>query len=92
MTEEVGKYFGYPSCCIASYEKIQSQGGRKTAEQAFIAATHGGNFIPCPAHAKQVLEGKITLASLISNRICLLPFPKEPSIDVIDEYLTANVT
>lgn len=91
MTEELGKYFGYPSCCIASYEEIQSNGGRKSPEQAYIAATSGGGFIPCEAHAKQVIEEEITLHSLINNRVCPLPFPQEPPIEVIDDYLTESV-
>jgi hypothetical protein len=86
--EEVGKYFGYPSCCINAYKEIQSKAGRKTAEQSFVAAQNGGSFIPCHAHATQVLEGKITLKSLIQNRICTLPFPQEPPMSVVDEYIS----
>lgn len=88
-TEEVGKYFGYPICCISSYEKILINGGKKTAEQAYLTITDSSGFIPCPEHSKQILEGKITINSLINNRICPFPFPEEPDIEVLDEYLTS---
>lgn len=89
LTEEVGRYFGYPVCCIHSYEDIQSNGGRKTAEQSLIAAVYGGGFIPCQNHAIKVLAGEISLDSLIQNRICEIPFPDEPPIEVIDDYLSS---
>lgn len=88
VTEEVGKYFGYPICCIKGYENIQINAGRKTVEQSLVIASNNGGFIPCPNHAKQILEGKITLQSLITNRICPMDFPNEPPIEAIDEYLT----
>jgi hypothetical protein len=90
MTQEVGKYFGYPSCCIAAYEDIQTNQGRKTAEQAYLASMMNTGFTPCPIHAKQIVAGTIKIESLIVNRICPLPFPQEPDMEVIDEYLTVN--
>lgn len=88
-TEEVGRYFGYPICCISSYEKILANGGKRTAEQAYLSIVNNSGFIPCHEHSKQILEGKITIESLINNRICPLPFPEEPDIELIDEYLTS---
>lgn len=89
-TVEVGKYFGYPICCITSFENIQNNAGRRTAEQAYLTAIQGTGFTPCPKHAKEIVEGKITIESLIINRMCPLPFPEEPPIEVIDEYLLVS--
>lgn len=88
MTHLVGVYFGYPECCIKAYDKVLASGGRRTPEQANPKVHKGTGFIPCPNHAKQILEGEITLESLINDRRCALPFPNEPEIEVIDEFLT----
>ena len=64
-----GRRFGYPKCCVESfcnghsYSKIQNK-------------VHGSTgFIPCMAHAQQILKGEITLSDLISNREHPIPFP-----------------
>lgn len=87
VTEEVGKYFGYPQCCIEAYLKILANGGRKTAEQANPKVHRDTGFIPCPDHARQVLRGEVTLESLVNNRIYPYPFPNEPEMKVLDDYL-----
>lgn len=87
LSEDVGRYFGYPLCCIKAYDQVVSNSGLKTAEQANPRVHKHTGFIPCPTHAKQVFNGEIALESLIRGRICPLPFPEEPSIDVLDEYL-----
>ena len=87
MTEELGKYFGYPICCIQAYIDVLENAGRKTPEQYYINQISGDGFIPCPNHAKQIISGQITLESLIQNRVCILPFPQEPPMEEIDHYI-----
>ena len=91
VTEELGKYFGYPECCIREYNAILAKGGRKSPEQLLVRSQHNHGFTPCTAHARRILLGVITVESLIRNRICPLPYPVEPDIEVIDEYLTISV-
>ena len=92
MTEEMGKYFGYPACCIKEYDAILANGGRKSPEQMLIKRMHPKHgFCPCTAHARKILNGEITIESLINNRICSLPYPQEPDIEVIDEYLSVAI-
>lgn len=78
---EFGKELGYPDCCIKEFcldhpkilEYKRNKGIPPSKEdlRRFKAAHVDGNytgFIPCNIHAKQINEGKITLASLIVNR------------------------
>lgn len=91
VTEEIGRYFGYPECCIREYNIILGKRGKRSPEQLLVLSKHPGNgFVPCTAHARQILLGTITIEKLIHNRICPLPYPNEPDIEVIDEYLTQN--
>ncbi len=57
-----GQHFGYPKCCIDSF-----------CNQAVLRSQRrAGNFsgfIPCKKHTKLILLKKITLASLIRDRM-----------------------
>lgn len=74
--QENGKEFGYPQCCIDDFcgrtffsEADENQ--QKVGENGF-------GFIPCPEHAKQIVEGTIKIESLIKNRNPdFAPFPNE---------------
>lgn len=57
-----GRLLGYPECCIASFCN-----GKRTKEQDEIAAGMKG-FIPCPEHAKQIVNGEIKIEDLIKGR------------------------
>lgn len=79
-----GRLFGYPECCIRAFgndppEVMQRTMPTKEHLQRYAAACINGKFtgfIPCYEHAKQILSGKITLESLINNRLdSLPPFP-----------------
>lgn len=64
-----GEHYGYPKCCINSFcneviTRSQRKAGNKTG------------FIPCKKHTRMVLEKTIKLKSLIKNRFCEKPFPK----------------
>lgn len=67
---EMGRYFGYPSCCIAFFVNEFPFAAYKTLD-----VHENKGFIPCPDCAKKIQEGKETLSSLIKNRKCVTPFP-----------------
>lgn len=81
-----GKKLGYPDCCIREF-CLQSPYVLKLTNrtQSDIDRYHASlindvfsGFIPCKKHAKQILAGKITLASLIKDRdVSLPPFPNQ---------------
>jgi hypothetical protein len=67
----VGKYYGYPSCCITSF-----------CESAAITNTQNAvhqhtGFIPCDECATKIYVGETTLNALITDRKCLTPFPTD---------------
>jgi hypothetical protein len=58
-----GEYYGYPKCCIDSFcNQVTTRSQRK--------AGNNSGFIPCKNHTKHILYNKITLRSLITNRVC----------------------
>jgi hypothetical protein len=62
-----GQYFGYPKCCINSFcNEVVLRSQRR-------ASNHSG-FIPCKKHSKLILLKKITLKSLIRDRLEPKPF------------------
>lgn len=83
----LGQALGYPDCCITAFcnqppEAFQNKKLSPEDIDRFNASFLNGEFtgfIPCAQHARQILDGKITLASLIDNnkRIAGLPaFPE----------------
>jgi hypothetical protein len=74
--EPSGKECGYPQCCIDAFCRMPPEFfSKKSASEMdklrYAAAHIDGHytgFIPCADHAKQIMSGKITLASLIQNR------------------------
>lgn len=80
----LGKALGYPECCVKAFcalspQVLQAFGGSPEMELRFSAAHIEGKytgFIPCSYHADKILNGEITLASLIKNRDSEFPeFP-----------------
>jgi len=70
---EKGLLFGYPQCCI-----LQFINRFPTAAEGVSPEVHKyQGFIPCEEHTKQIEEGKITLESLIVNRLYPENFPKD---------------
>ena len=79
-----GRELGYPECCIKAFcdqppillkGKPSTQIDRDRYQAGCINGTFTG-FIPCAAHAKEILSGSRTLQSLIKNRNpTFLPFP-----------------
>jgi len=68
---ELGTKYGYPACCIEAFI------ARGIEEPLFSQRTAGAGtgFIPCSAHALQVLHKECTLESLIINRTASTLFP-----------------
>lgn len=73
-----GEYYGYPDCCTLYFAIF---GGEKISEARSKASNHTG-FVPCEQHANRILRGEITLKSLIKNRQCKKPFPKEDESEI----------
>ena len=81
----IGEMLGYPDCCISAFcnQPPQLMNGKPTEidklryQSACINGKFTG-FIPCENHAKLIIEGKISLNSLIDlgERDLFLPeFP-----------------
>lgn len=81
----LGKLLGYPDCCIKEFcdmppaiikKTTPNKDDQRRLKSAYIQGVYSG-FIPCAAHAKQIVMGKITAASLIENRDPEFPpFPR----------------
>lgn len=67
----LGKYFGYPQCCIDSF--IVLTGSVNNPLGAKVGNSTG--FIPCPVCAQKVISEEVELKELIINRECPEPFP-----------------
>ena len=61
-----GAYYGYPPCCVKDwvFRVIITGHQIKVSDEQYRASECSG-FLPCPAHAKQVLEKKVRLGDLI---------------------------
>lgn len=68
-----GDYFGYPRCCQRAFLPLLL--GREYPTLLQTIAGQSTGFIPCPEHARDVMDGRIALASLIEHRVCKKPFP-----------------
>lgn len=79
----IGKFFGYPKCCINWFINNRMINWKPLDEQQELVNGNKG-FIPCPECAKKVT--KETLSSLIKNRVCSTPFPVDKD-DGLDKYL-----
>jgi hypothetical protein len=64
----IGKYFGYPNCCIESFLK------EKKINKKQLKVSNGTGFIPCSECVKKITRE--TLGTLINNRICPTAFPE----------------
>jgi len=80
----LGKFLGYPECCIKEFcdqPPMFFNMNKLTMndEDRYRASCVDGEytgFIPCKKHAEEILQGKITLESLIQNRDKNIPpFP-----------------
>jgi len=84
--QPLGQALGYPECCIQEFcenppELMKHMKATKSDKIRFEASHINDKytgFIPCYAHALQILDKEITLLSLIEGRDAeFLPFPLE---------------
>lgn len=69
----MGRYYGYPQCCIDWFNGPWQTDRKLTDKQESVHGYHG--FIPCPSCAEKVT--KETIYTLIKNRICDTPYPND---------------
>lgn len=81
----IGRYFGYPECCI---EDFNSRENALTINEDQQKANSNG-FIPCPACSKEIVEGKVTIDELIKDRIHPEKFPND-DYRLLKSYLTSQ--
>jgi len=79
----VGKYFGYPECCINEFcelipelmaESLPDENDTMKLEAGHIDGNFTG-FIPCLKHAEQIMKGEVVLKDLIQDRKEVFEFP-----------------
>ena len=70
---DIGKYFGYPKCCIEEFEKNR----RKRPNKLQRETSKYQGFIPCISCCKLIMEDKIKIENLIKDRECELSYPND---------------
>jgi hypothetical protein len=80
----LGRALGYPECCIREFcnqppSMLKNGTPSKDDKRRYKASLMNGEytgFVPCSKHAAEIVAGKITLESLITNRDAKFPiFP-----------------
>jgi hypothetical protein len=75
-TRRVGKYLGYPKCCIEDFVKRGDKGWKAaTKEQKKVINRKRTGFIPCHQCAIRVIMKETTILGLLKNRKHRSPFP-----------------
>lgn len=79
----IGIQYGYPTCCIKEF--MQDLYNTSNPYHTRNIPDNKTGFIPCRKHTQEVLEGKITLASLIKDRKHDVPFThwEQPQINIV---------
>lgn len=73
---KMGRYFGYPSCCIESFiERMLDGSWNDTEKDDERYAGFNEGFLPCDDHIKQIKAGEIKIKDIIQNRICKTKYP-----------------
>lgn len=70
---EAGREYGYPECCIEAF--VMMAGVKDASDERRRAGEHTG-FIPCQAHALEVLAGKPLASLILPTRTVNKPFPR----------------
>lgn len=82
----LGKYFGYPECCINEFKKCCINKFRKSEHTKIkIPGNHTG-FIPCEKCSLLVIKGEKKISDLITNRYCLREFPNDDYCKLFEYY------
>jgi len=70
-----GRYYGYPECCIKQLIDDCNIGIKFVDRKNRLKASKNG-FVPCSKHADLINNNKISISSIIKNRLCSQPFEK----------------
>lgn len=84
----VGKYFGYPDCCIEAFkERFISLfvHGRKEDSGGF------SGFIPCKSCRESIDNDPSRVTELIKDRICPYPYPEQGTSGEVEKYLESVI-
>jgi hypothetical protein len=60
----VGDRYGYPECCIRAFAAHE---GDFFARPKVVQQASRGGFLPCPKHARQIVEGELTIGELLGR-------------------------
>lgn len=72
---ELGRYFGYPDCCIEAFlDRLYTPGDVLEDSNKVNNKMHGTGYVPCPDCYEKSKEELIS--TIKANRICKEPFPK----------------
>ncbi len=75
-TVELGKYLGYPECCIKQFmEDGPSYKLRIAKFPGLRELLNGAGFVPCDVCVNKLMVKEVRLDDLIQNRQCPIPFP-----------------
>jgi hypothetical protein len=79
----LGKFYGYPECCIQNFIIVQPE---QRTENQKLAMKHG--FVPCHNCADDIVKKNIKIDNLIVKRKASTPFPIPPSdVETIDFFI-----
>lgn len=90
-SEIIGRYYGYPACCVRGYLRGEKNVNNITKLQIKITKQLGEGFMPCHNHCLQINSGKVEAKNLITARICPYPFPQSASYEEAKEYLITEL-
>ncbi len=82
-TRDLGRYFGYPECCIDYFHKRNDKRNDKKndkkndKEKSTSLSSSETGFIPCPSCANKIIIGEVKIEDLICNRECETVFPND---------------
>ena len=72
---DLGRYFGYPECCIADFLKRLETFQKTSKSPKVHRKLNGSGYVPCAECAK--LSRETLIANIETNRIHDQPFPKD---------------
>lgn len=84
---EVGKFLGYPKCCIEAMINDNDKFYGATRLKASMYKGSWTGFIPCQKHAERIINEGKNIARLIRNRLSNAPFPSDAGRKEFERYL-----
>jgi len=72
----VGKFFGYPECCINEFIENAKKYGRGDVEHLTVYQLQfRSGFMPCSKCAENIIKNDIKPSKFFKDRICAQPYP-----------------